>query len=112
MGRRQDFHEILAKQYDRTILDENKRISTPCVKYQPGPSVTLTYPAIVYKLDDEPGIYADNRPYHWDHRYEVKVIDRSPDSRLREKIRALPMCRFVRPYVADNLHHFVFQIYY
>ena len=107
MGQRQDFHEIMVKQYDR--LEEPVK---PCVKYQPGPSVTLTYPAIVYKLDDIPTIFADNRPYHWDHRYEVTVIDRSPDSKLRERLVQLPLSRFAMAFVVDNLYHFVFEIYY
>lgn len=107
MGRRQDLHEILVSQY-RSLEYPVK----PCVKYQPGPDVVLTYPAIVYKLDDMPTIYADNKPYHWDHRYEVMLIDRDPESELRELLIQLPMCKFSRPFVADNLYHFVFEIYY
>ena len=104
MGRRQDLHEILMSLF--------KPCDLPCVKYQPGASVTLTYPAIVYKLDEMPSIYANNRPYHWDHRYEINVIDRNPESYLREKMIQLPMCRFSKHFVADNLHHFVFEMYY
>ena len=107
MGQRQDFHEILVHQYD--FLGEP---ATPCVKYQPGASITLTYPAIVYKLSDIPSIFADNKPYHWDHRYEVQVIDRNPESKLRELLVQLPMCRFSNSFVVNNLHHYVFEIYY
>lgn len=104
MGRRQDFHAILVSLYESGVK--------PCVKYQPGPSVTLTYPAIVYKLNDIPSNWANNNPYHWDHKYEVTVIDRDPDSSLREKVVALPMCRFKTAFASENLHHFVFDIYY
>lgn len=104
MGRRQDLNQILVELYDANV--------TPCVKYQPGPGITLTYPAIVYKLDDMPSIWANNLPYKWEHRYEVKIIDRDPESKLREKMIALPMCRFSQTYVVNNLHHFVFEIYY
>ena len=104
MGRRQDFHAILESLYEP--------YETPCVKYQPGPSITLSYPAIIYKLDDMPSIFANNRPYHWDHRYAVTVIDRSPESKLREKMIQLPMCKFSRAFVSDNLHHFTFEIYF
>ena len=104
MGRRQDFHAILVSQYDGNVK--------PCVKYQPGPSVTLTYPAIVYRLDDMPSRWANNFPYNWDHRYEVTVIDRDPESSLREKLIALPLCTFTRAYTVNNLYHFVFEIYY
>lgn len=110
MGRRQDFHGILVNQYDGLIYDG--RTVTPCVKYQPGPSVTLAYPAIVYKLNEMPGNWANNFPYHWEHRYEVQVIDRKADSPLRERIMALPMCRFRSAYTAENLYHYVFDIFY
>lgn len=104
MGRRQDLHAMLVSLFDE--------FTPACVKYQPGPSVTLTYPAIIYKLDDMPSIYANNRPYHWDHRYQVTVIDRSPESVLRERLIQFPMTRFSRAFVNDNLYHFVFEIYY
>lgn len=112
MGRRQDLHEILVRLYDNIIDPSDKRIIKPCVKYQPGPSLKLTYPAILYKLDDIPSIFADNKPYHWDHRYEVQIIDRDPESQLREKMVQLPLCSFTRSFVSDNLYHFVFTIYY
>ena len=105
MGRRQDFHLILERLYKGLQ-------GTPCVKYQPGPSVTLTYPAILYKLNEMPSEFADNRPYHWEHRYEVQVIDRKPDSKLRERVIMLPMCRFRTAYTVENLYHFVFDIFY
>ena len=110
MGRRQDFHRILEKQYEGLMYDDH--YLKPCVKYQPGPSVTLSYPAIVYKLNDIPSNFADNLPYHWDHKYEVQVIDRKADSKLRERIVGLPMCKFRNAYTIDNLYHFVFEIYY
>ena len=81
------------------------------VYYQPTASVKLIYPCIVYKLDDMPALFADNTPYHWDHAYQLTVIDRDPESALREAVVKLPMCRFLRFYVADNLNHYVFRIY-
>ena len=110
MGRRQDFHEILVKQYEGLIYDDH--IVNPCVKYQPGPSVTLNYPAIIYKLNDMPSNWANNWPYHWEHRYEVQVIDRKADSPLRERLISLQMCKFRTSYTVDNLYHFVFDIFY
>ena len=110
MGRRQDFHAILVSQYDGLVCDG--RAVKPCVKYQPGPSVTLDYPAIVYKLSDLPGEYADNDPYHWVHRYEVQVIDRKADSELRERVRAIRGCRFKTSYTVENLYHYAFEIFH
>lgn len=82
------------------------------VYFQPPESVRLTYPCIVYKLEDLPVIHADNLPYHWDHTYQVTVIDRDPDSELRELVMALPTAKFVRSFIADNLNHYIFRIYY
>lgn len=112
MGRRQDFHAILEALYDDQITDANGQIASPCVKYQPGASVKLTWPAIVYKLSDMPSVWANNLPYHWDHKYEVQVIDRKADSVLRERVIALPMCKFVRSMVVDNLYHYTFNVCY
>lgn len=104
MGRRQDLHAQLVNLFDQ--------YARPCVKYQPGPSVTLTYPAIVYKLDDIPTNFANNRPYIFNHRYEVQIIDRDPESILRDRMVQLPMCKFTNNFVSDNLYHYVFEIYY
>ena len=82
------------------------------VYFQPPASKKLKYPCVVYKLDDMPSLYANNRPYHWDHVYQLTVIDRDPESVIREKIAELPTCRFQRFFVSDNLNHYVFKIYY
>ena len=39
-------------------------------------------------------------------------IDEDPDSLFVDKLIALPTCRFVRPYKADNLNHWVFALHY
>lgn len=112
MGQRQDLHAQLISLYDGIIDPITQRHIQPCVKYQPGPSTTLTYPAIVYKLDDIQSIFANNFPYIQDHRYEVQVIDRDAESKLRDRVVKLPMCRFANVFVSDNLYHYVFEIYY
>ena len=81
------------------------------VWYQPPKSVHLKYPCILYKLSDMPPTHADNRPYLIDHEYELTVIDRDPISALREAIARLFVCRFVRAFESDGLHHYVFHIY-
>jgi hypothetical protein len=112
MGRRQDLNEILVSLFKGIVDPNSYKYIQPCVKYQPGSSITLTYPAIVYKLDDIPSIYANNRPYLWSHRYELQVIDRDPESKLRERVVGLPMCKFSNSFVSDNLYHYVFEIFY
>lgn len=82
------------------------------VYFQPPPSVKMAYPCIVYELSQIDTKHANNRPYRHLRQYQLKLIDRNPDSGLIEKVAALPMCRFDRPYTADNLYHYVFNIYF
>lgn len=82
------------------------------VYFQPPESVKLRYPCIIYSLDYMNHQYADDRPYQVYNRYSVCVIDKNPDSTIPRKIAALPLCRFDRPYIADNLYHTVFTLYY
>lgn len=98
MGRRVDLH--------------NKLLSI-CqhVYYQPPESIKLSFPCIVYKLEDMPTIWANNLPYSLEHCYQAAVIDRSPDSSVREALMAFPKTKFIRAFSADNLHHYVFRIY-
>lgn len=42
----------------------------------------------------------------------VTVIDRDPDSVFAEKIAELPLCADNRFYTADNLNHFVYNLYF
>lgn len=72
----------------------------------------LKYPCIIYKLTDIPTNPADNIKYIQHRQYELTVIDTDPDSKLREKVAELKQCRFDRPYVADNLYHFIFTLIY
>lgn len=82
------------------------------VYFQPPESVKLRYPCIIYSLNYMKHQYADNRPYQVHNRYLVCVIDKNPDSTIPRKIAALPLCSFDRSYIADNLYHTVFNLYY
>ena len=84
----------------------------PRCEYQPTENIHLTYPCIIYELSDMPVQHADNYPYYIGHTYELTVIDRDPESRIREEVAKLPRCRFVRSFDNDNLHHYVFRIDY
>lgn len=107
MGRRLDLHQLLKKIYEETT----HKNSDKNVWYQPPATVRLTYPSIIYKLNDLPPTFANNLPYEIEHMYELTVIDTDPNSALREKIAKLPQCRLVRIFESDNLHHYVFHIY-
>lgn len=85
-------------------------LETDQVHFQPPPNVRMQYPAIVYNYDFETKEFADNLPYFQQDRYEVTVIDRNPDTDLRRKVSALPMCSFSRAFVSDNLNHYVYSL--
>lgn len=82
------------------------------VYFQPPTNVKMSYPAIVYFRDRIDSTFAGNRPYSQTKRYQVTIIGRDPDSDIPDKIAALPMCSLTRTFVADNLYHDVFLLYF
>ena len=80
--------------------------------FQPPPTVRMKYPAIVYALAQLPVWRADNVVYHSRKRYTVTAIDKDPDSRLPEVLAEFPMCTMNRSFTADNLNHWVFDLYF
>lgn len=82
------------------------------VYFQPPASVTMKYPAIVYSLKSIDNEFANNAVYMQSNSYDLIVIDPNPDSEIAKAISKLPMCRFDRPYKADNLNHYVFTLYF
>lgn len=89
-------------------------LETVCsnVYFQPPPDVQMIFPAIVYERQRPETEHADNRPYRITKRYQLSIISRSPDEPLSDTIAALPQCIHERFYVADNLNHDVFSIYF
>lgn len=82
------------------------------VYFQPPESVKLKYPCIIYEWTNEKSAFADNRPYNRQRSYTVTVIDRNPDSEIPSKIADLPKCRFSRAYPADNLNHYIYNLFW
>lgn len=82
------------------------------VYFQPPASVRMKYPAIVYSVNNMWNHRADNSSYVHHTAYQAIVIDRDPDSDIPEKICELPLSSFDRFYVADNLNHWVYTLYY
>lgn len=99
MGLRLDLHDIL------------KELTTN-VYFQAPPNTGMAYPCIVYKRDNADTKFADDRPYSHTQRYQVTLIDPDPDSDILGKIAALPKCLYDRNFVADNLNHDVFVLYF
>lgn len=99
MGRRVDLNNLL-------------KTFTPNVYFQPPESVKMSYPAIVYHLDDADLEFADNAPYSMRFKYSLTLIDEDPDSDLRVKLLSLPLVSFSRHYTADLLNHDSFSLYF
>lgn len=84
----------------------------PDAYFQPPPGVSMTYPCIVYQLDDIDTDFANNAPYNSQKGYKVTIIDPDPDSALPDEVAKLPSSSFDRFYTADNLNHYVFTLYF
>lgn len=72
----------------------------------------MEYPCIVYARDSADTTFADNLPHTVTQRYMVTVIDRDPDSKIHQKVALLPMSTYNRFFVADNLNHDVYTLYF
>lgn len=82
------------------------------VYFQPPSNIKMTYPCIIYSRDSADTKFADNRIWHYTQRYQIIIIDKVPDTPLIDKITEKLTFRFDRHYVADNLNHDVFDIFY
>ncbi len=80
--------------------------------YLQPPSTGMDYPCIKYERDNSWVSRADNLMYLFFKRYQVTVIDRDPDSAIPDLVEALPHTRFDRYYVAANLNHWVYNLYF
>ena len=82
------------------------------VYYQPPGTEKMSYPAIRYSRREINQRYADDRIYSKMNSYEIIVISKTPDPPVIDKLLELPYCSFNRHYVADNLNHDVFILYW
>ena len=82
------------------------------VYYQPPASIQMKYDAIRYSKKDFWRTVANGKTYSKLRCYELVVISRRPDHEVIDKLLDLPYCSFDRSYVADNLYHDVFTLYY
>lgn len=101
MRDRLDLHETLC-----SVLGSRN------VYFSPPESVKIKYPAIVYTRSSIDSRFANDGVYSKSHGYSVTIIDDDPDSEIVERMLELPMCKFDRHYVSDNLNHDTFTIYY
>lgn len=82
------------------------------VYFQPPSNVQMRYPCFVYQRDSARTEFAGNKPYNYRQRYQLTLISRDPADETLAKVVALPLCSFNRFFVADNLNHDVFELYF
>ena|SRR5881409_419222 len=82
------------------------------VYFQPPNNMEMQYPCIIYNRDQSHTAFADNRPYSRTKRYQVTVVDRDPDSDLPDTVENLPLCAFSRAFDTQDLHHYVFTLFF
>jgi hypothetical protein len=80
--------------------------------FEPPTSATMHYPCIRYSRSHIDARFADNKPYLKHKRYELTLIYEDADSDLPERLMDEITVSHDRHYVADNLHHDVFSMYF
>lgn len=83
------------------------------VYFQAPPNIKMSYPCIRYASSGLDTKRANDQLYVYTKRYDGIIIDPNPDSEIAITILAhFPMCSLSSSYVADNLYHFPFTLYY
>lgn len=81
------------------------------VYFNPPNGIQLTYPCIIYNLNDIDTKKADNKNYKSDKCYSITLIHENPDNTIVDDlINKLPT-KFSRSFINDNLYHYVFTLY-
>lgn len=95
----------------QTELEE--LLGTRNVYFQPPESKKLQYDCIIYSRSNIASEKANNKNYINTDRYDVMFLSRDPDSEMPYKIlNHFEYCTYGRHYVADNIYHDVFTLYY
>ena len=102
MNRRLELHEKLCD-----LVGNNN------VYFQPPASVQISYPCVVYHIGAGDAKRADNKVYLYTNSYDVIFIFKKPNLEIIEQVlESIPICKLSRCYIADNLNHYAFKIYY
>ena len=82
------------------------------VYFQPPENFKMKYPAIRYSLSNIFNHHANNGVYKQSDRYTLTLISSDPLEPCKRKLSRMPTCKQIQSYIADNLYHDVFEIYY
>lgn len=98
---------------DRMLKDKLLVFKNLHFYYQPPENLKMVYPAVIYSFDGIDDRHANNNVYKRKLRYSLIYVSEDPDDRVINAIDSMEYCRMERsPYVADNLYHYPFTIYY
>lgn len=97
-------------EFHQEMLDN---LSTSHIYFQPPESIKLVYPCVIYKIDRNNILHADDKPYQKTVKYIVTIIDKNPDSALPSELEnRFKYVSLDRVFTKDGLNHFVYSIYY
>lgn len=82
------------------------------VYFQPPENFKMKYDCIVYKRNPKDNRHADNRVFGQRQGWTITHISQKPNPPAVQTLSELPTCRPEQAYVADNLYHNVFHIYF
>lgn len=82
------------------------------IYFQPPSSLKMKYPAIVYSMKKPKIEFAGNKKYLNTTAYTVTVIDKSSESEIKKLIEDIMYCSYDTDYISDNLHHYVYTIFF
>ena len=114
----------MERRSDLLIQELKDLLGTDEVYFQAGPDVGsdensyiftgIEYPCFIMERTTAYQPHANDRNYLFRPGYQVTYINRDePDPEmLEEVVRHFPCCKYDRHFIADNLHHDVFMIYY
>lgn len=101
MSRRPEFHKLLVD-----------FLGSSHVYFQPPETVKLSYPCIIYNLDNFDVKQANNKLYLGKDCYAVTLISKDPDWDKVRELLEWQYCSFNRHFTVDNLNHWTYEIYY
>ena len=88
-------------------------LGTRNVYFQSPEDVKMKYDAIRYELAGKDLKRANDKIYLNTNKYNGVVITTNPDTTIPDMLLShFEMCSFGNPYIADNLNHYPFTLYY
>lgn len=83
------------------------------VYFQAPESTRMSYPSIVYSLNDINDKYANNKSYKRDYNYTVTLMHEDPDNDIVDKLLdRFDYISLSRVFAIQGLNNYVFSLYY